>query len=125
MTSLRYKTTRYLLGSLETTGEYNPNFLDYQAYLSWSPNRRWTIDVLGNISDNHYNFKPKDRETNFGTMNNAKKFKVYFDGEEKDYFRTFFGAFSLTRHFTPESYLALQLSSFSTQEHETYDIQGQ
>ena len=51
MTSLRYKTTRYLLGSLETTGEYNPNFLDYQAYLSWSPNRRWTIDVLGNISD--------------------------------------------------------------------------
>ena len=73
MTSLRYKTTRYLLGSLETTGEYNPDFLDYQAYLSWSPNRRWTIDVLGNISDNHYNFKPKDRETNFGTMNNAKK----------------------------------------------------
>ena len=65
MTSLRYKTTRYLLGSLDTNGEYNPNFLDYQAYFSWRPNRRWSLDIIGNISDNHYNFEPEDRETKF------------------------------------------------------------
>ncbi len=125
MTSLRYKTTRHLLGSMDTNGEYNPNFLDYQAYFSWRPNQRWSLDLLGNISDNHYNFEPEDRETKFGTMYEAKSFKVYFDGQEKDYFRTLFGAATLTRHFNPETYLALQLSSFATKEQETYDIQGE
>ena len=79
---LRYKTNRYLLGSLQTTGEYRPNQLDYQTYISWQPNRRWSLDLLGNISENHYNFKPKDRETSFGTMEDVKAFRVYFDGQE-------------------------------------------
>lgn len=125
MTSLRYKTTRYLLGSLDTNGEYNPNFLDYQAYFSWRPNRRWSLDIIGNISDNHYNFEPEDRETKFGTMQEAKSFKVYFDGKEEDAFRTFFGSTTLTRHFSPNTFLALQFSTFSTKEQETYDIQGE
>lgn len=125
MTSVRYKTTSYLLGSLDTDGEYNPNFLDYQAYFSWRPNRRWTLDFIGNISDNHYNFEPEDRETKFGTMQDAKSFKVYFDGQEKDKFRTLFGSLSLTRHFNPNTFLALQMSSFTTREQETYDIQGE
>lgn len=125
MTSLRYKTTRYLLGSLDTNGEYNPNFLDYQAYFSWRPNRRWSFDIIGNISDNHYNFEPEDRETKFGTMQEAKSFKVYFDGKEEDAFRTFFGSTTLTRHFSPNTFLAMQFSTFSTKEQETYDIQGE
>lgn len=125
MTSLRYKTTRYLLSSLDTNGEYNPNFLDYQAYFSWRPNRRWSLDIIGNISDNHYNFEPEDRETKFGTMQEAKSFKVYFDGKEEDAFRTFFGSTTLTRHFSPNTFLALQFSTFSTKEQETYDIQGE
>lgn len=125
MTSLRYKTTRHLLGTTDTNGEYKPNFLDYQAFLSWRPNQRWSLDLLGNISDNHYNFRPQDRETKFGTMYDAKTFRVYFDGQEKDNFRTLFGAATLTRHFTPQTYLALQLSSFATKEQETYDIQGE
>lgn len=125
MTSLRYKTTRYLLGSLDTNGEYNPNFLDYQAYFSWRPNRRWSLDIIGNISDNHYNFEPEDRETKFGTMQEAKSFKVYFDGKEEDAFHTFFGSTTLTRHFSPNTFLALQFSTFSTKEQETYDIQGE
>lgn len=125
MSSVRYKTTRYLLGSTDTNGEYRPNFLDYQAFLSWRPNQRWSLDVLANVSDNHYNFTPHDRETKFGTIDDAKTFKVYFDGKEKDYFRTLFGAATLTRHFNPDTYLALQFSTYGTQEHETYDIQGQ
>ena len=122
---LRYKTNRYLLGSLETTGEYRPNQLDYQAYITYDPNRRWTIDILGNISENHYNFRPKDRETSFGTMEDAKSFKVYFDGQEKDIFRTLFGTASLTRHITDSAHIKLLWSAFHTKEQERYDIQGQ
>ena len=122
---LRYKTTRYLLGSLETKGEYKPNFLDYQTYLSYKPNKRWTIDFIGNISDNHYNFHPEDRETKFGTMENVRAFRVYFDGQEKDQFRTFFGTVGITRHWGDSTSVALLGSSFSTSERERYDIQGQ
>ena len=122
---LRYKTNRYLLGSLETHGEYSPNFLDYQTYMTYEPNRRWTLSLLGNIAVNHYNFKPTDRETSFGTMKDVKSFKVYFDGQEKDIFRTFFGTASLTRHLGDSTHVRLLWSAFRTQEQERYDIQGQ
>ena len=122
---LRYKTNRYLLSSLETTGEYNPNFLDYQTYISYNPNKRWTIDFIGNISENHYNFKPEDRETSFGTLEDVKSFKVYFDGEEKDLFRTLFGTASITRHFGDSTSIKFLTSAFHSKEQETYDIMGQ
>lgn len=125
MTSVRYKTTKYLLGALDTNGEYKPNFLDYQLVLSYHPSQHWSLDVLGNISDNHYTFIPADRQTNFGTMYDAKSFFVDFDGQEKDQFRTLFGSATLTRHFSPQTFLALQCSAFNTKEAETYDIQGQ
>ena len=121
----RYKTTKHLLGSMDTKGEYSPTFIDYQTYLTYTPNKRWEIKLLGNISDNHYNFTPDDRETKFGTMENVKAFKVYFDGQEKDVFRTFFGAVGITRHFGEKTSLSLIASAFNTREQEKYDIQGQ
>ena len=122
---LRYKTNRYLLGSLETKGEYKPNFLDYQTYITWHPNKRWDLEIIGNISENHYNFTPSDRETSFGTMQDVKSFKVYFDGQEKDIFRTLFGTASITYHPTEMTHVKLQAAAFHTKEQETYDIQGQ
>ncbi len=125
LNSVRYKTTSYLLGSLETKGEYKPNYLDYQTYLSYQPNKRWKIDFIGNISDNHYNFEPSDRETTFGTMENVKNFRVYFDGQEKDRFLTYFGTLGITRNITDKTSVSLSGSTFYTKEQEKYDIQGQ
>ena len=125
LNSVRYKTTSYLLGSLETKGEYKPNYLDYQTYLSYQPNKRWKIDFIGYISDNHYNFEPSDRETSFGTMENVKSFRVFFDGHEKDHFLTYFGTLGITRNITRNTSLSLLGSAFYTKEQEKYDIQGQ
>jgi hypothetical protein len=122
---VRYKTNRYLLGSLETTGEYNPNFIDYQTYISYTPNKRWNIDFIGNISDNHYNFEPKNRETSFGTLADVKSFKVYFDGQEKDRFSTLFGALGITRNIKDSTSIKFLTSAFHTKESERYDIAGQ
>ena len=125
LNSVRYKTTSYLLGSLETKGEYKPNYLDYQTYLSYQPNKRWKIDFIGYISDNHYNFEPSDRETSFGTMENVKSFRVFFDGHEKDRFLTYFGTLGITRNISRNTSLSLLGSAFYTKEQEKYDIQGQ
>lgn len=122
---IRYKTNKYLLGSLDTKGEYQPNFLDYQTYLIYEPTKNWSIEVIGDISENHYNFYPEDRETKFGTMENVKSFKVFFDGQEKDVFRTYFGSLSISRKFGEKTKLSLIASAFHTNEQERYDIQGQ
>lgn len=122
---IRYKTTQYMLGTLETTGEYKPNFLDYQAYLSWQPARHWSLDAIGYISRNDYNFIPNDRNTNFGTMEDVKSLYVDFDGQEKDLFRTLFGTVKLTRQLGTAGNISLAYSTFSTKERVTYDIQGQ
>lgn len=122
---LRYKTTKYLLGSLDTKGEYKPTFIDYQTYMTFTPNKRWSVDFIGNILDNHFNFEPEDRETKFGTQENVRAFRVYFDGQEKDVFRTYFGTLGITRHYGDSTSLSLIGSAFSTREQERYDIQGQ
>ena len=125
LNSIRYKTNSYLLGTTDTKAEYKPNFLDYQTYLSYSPNKRWKIDFIGNISDNHYNFMPHDRETTFGTQQDVKSFRVYFDGQEKDRFLTYFGTLGITRNITDKTSFSILGSAFYSKEQEKYDIQGQ
>ena len=123
--SARYKSNNYLLGTLDTKGEYKPNFVDYQAYIDWRITDKFSLSLIGNISRNEYNFTPSDRVTSFGTLEDVKEFKVYFDGWETDIFRTLFGATSLS--YTPNEYhmFTLQASAFQTVEEETYDILGE
>ncbi len=122
---VRYKQTKALLKTFETNGEYDPQFIDYQTYLSYTPNPRWQVDFIGDISQSKYNFYPTDRETNFGTQEDVKSFKVYFDGQERDLFRTYFGSLTLKRNISQKTSLSLIGSAFHTKEQETYDIQGQ
>ncbi|MEG1586359.1 MAG: TonB-dependent receptor [Bacteroidales bacterium] len=121
----RYKTNSTLLSSLDTKGEYNPSFFDYQTYLTYQLTSDLGISFLGNFSQNDYSFKPESRTTSFGTMSAAKQFKVYFDGQEKDLFRTFFGSASVKYTGVKRTSLELLLSAFMTDEKETYDITGE
>lgn len=122
---IRYKTSRYLLGTLDVKGEYDPNYIDYQTYMNWHPSKRFEIGFIGNFSQNSYNFIPSDRTTKFGTMETAKEFKVYFDGAERDLFRTFFGSIEAKYNINEHNSLSFLASAFKTNEQETYDIQGQ
>lgn len=122
---IRYKTSRYLLGTLDVKGEYDPNYIDYQTYMNWHPSKRFKIGFIGNFSQNSYNFIPSDRTTKFGTMETAKEFKVYFDGAERDLFRTFFGSIEAKYKINDLNSISFLTSAFRTNEQETYDIQGQ
>ena len=125
MHGIRYKTSQYLLGTLDTKGEYKPSFIDYQTYLTYQLAPKWEATFLGNFSQNNFQFNPETRETAFGTYNMGEKLTIYFDGQEKDIFQTTFGALSF--NFKPKNNLKLSLtaSSFHTNENETYDITGE
>ena len=122
--SVRYKTTRYLLGTLDTHGEYDPSFLDYQTYMCWTPNKKWEIGLIGNAAVNRYNFTPTDRTTTFGTAKDPKTFKVYYEGWESDRFNTLFGALDIKRK-EQNSVYRLNVAAFSSHESESFDILSQ
>lgn len=119
---IRYKTSAYLLGSLDTQGEYNPSFIDYQGYFTYKLSEKSEVTFLGNFSQNIFNFVPTTRETNFGTYNMGRKLTIFFEGQEKDIFRTAFGA--LSYHYHPQQNIKLSLTSsaFQTDENENFDI---
>lgn len=121
----RYKRNASMLGSLESRGEYDPQYFDYQTNLNFKINDRLKLSFLGNIAVNNYRFTPETRETNFGTMNNARTFTVYFDGHEKDRFETYFGAMSLNYRHSRSTDFTLLASGYLTNELVTYDIHGE
>lgn len=125
ISGLRYKTNRYLLGTLDAKGEYNPNFIDFQTYLTYRFNNSFDISFLGNLGRNQYNFIPQTRETSFGTINQVYKSTIYFEGQEADKYLTSTGA--LVGNYHPGANLNLKFiaSAFRSKEAETYDILGQ
>lgn len=122
---LRLKKNNSLLSSLETRGEYDPLYFDYQTNINLKPSDKFSLNFLGNISLNHYNFIPADRETNFGTAQDTKHFKVYFDGQEKDKFETYLGSIMLNYKHNRATSFTFGLSGFLTNELVSYDISGE
>ena len=124
ISGIRYKTSKYLLGSLDEQGEYNPEFLDFQTYITYSVNPKFDISFLGNIAQNQYNFKPETRRTTFGTWDAPLNTTIYFDGQEVDDFQTYLGAFSANYHPNNALNLKFIASAYYAEENVTYDILG-
>ena len=88
MHGIRYKTSKYMLGALDTKGNYKPNFLDYQTQMTWKVGdeamrqKGWEIRFLGNFSQNSYEFTPDSSVTSFGGTQNAMKNTIYYEGKE-------------------------------------------
>jgi len=121
----RYKTTSYILNSIQVKGEYKPNFYDVQSVFTYDFNKKWDLSFIGYYSLNKYQVIPTDRETDFGTFQEVIRFKVYFDGGEVDKYEMWQGGLTLGFHPKPELDLKFITSAFTTNESETYDIQGQ
>jgi hypothetical protein len=126
MIGFRNKSNRYLLHSLDTRGEYRANFTDVQLFATYLISDVWQMEYLGNYASNRYQLTPATRETDFGTLNNALRFTVYFDGQEVNGFNTIFNAVAFTRHREYAHWTTrIICSSFNTYETETFDVQGQ
>jgi hypothetical protein len=124
LTGLRHKTNRYLLGSLDTKGDYNPAFSDAQAFMTYQFNSKLSANLLGYYALNRYNFIPSDRETTFGTMTNVKRLKIYFAGQEEDRFKTGMGALKFNYSPNSQNQYQLMTSHYRAFEEETFDIAG-
>lgn len=124
ISGFRYRSNRYVLSSLDTDGEYRPSFLDFQTYLTYDLSEKWEIAFLGNIARNRYRFVPESRQTEFGTVNQALRLSMYFQGQEVDNFETYFGAVTNTWKLSDKHTLKWINSAFVSLEDETFDIDG-
>jgi hypothetical protein len=121
----RHKTNKYLFSAMDTEADYTPEFYDLQTFINYELNTDWQISFLGNISKNQYTMVPKNRDTDFGTINEALKLKIYFEGQEVDKYETYFGALSTTYQPNTELNLQFTTSAFQTFEQENFDILGE
>ncbi len=122
---VRYKTTQYLLNSLETKGDYQPTFVDVQGLFTYAVSKKLEFSFLGNIARNKYQLVPESRETDFGTVQQAQRLTIYFDGQEVDDYLTYLGGFTTTYLPDKRTRLKLIFSGYNSQESENYDVQGQ
>lgn len=144
MHSIRYKTSKYMLGALPTAGSYQPNFVDYQTFMTWRTKSKeqrakdeglridnglrkgqWELSILGNFSQNTYSFRPDSVSTTYGGLTQSERMSIYYDGQEKDIFRTAFAALAAKGNVGGGVEIGFTLSGFYTNEQENYDITGE
>ena len=122
---VRYRDNSLLVNSRETLTNYNPKFIDIQNFLTANINEKFSFNFLSYMSVNNYNYKPESRQTNFGTLDDPTALIVYYQGQEKDKYQTFFGAVKLNFKATDYTELSLITSAFQTSEKEYFDILAQ
>ncbi|MCO6148490.1 TonB-dependent receptor plug domain-containing protein [Flavobacterium sp. NRK1] len=121
----RYRDNSLLVNSQQTKTNYKPTFTDVQAMLNFTPNAKWELSFLGNISQNKYNYQPLTRQTNFGTIDDPIALQIFYDGQEKDQYTTYFGAFKSTYTVSENFQFKVIGSLYHTQEQEHFDILAQ
>ena len=121
---IRYKNSKYLLNSLETEGEYKPNFFDLQLFINYKISSKLKISLISYYSNNNYLFFPKDKESSFGTVNDALSLYIDYEGQEKDKYSSLMNGLSFQYKPNNRLYLKLQTAAYTNHEEITYDIKG-
>lgn len=119
---IRYRNNNLFINSKDIETNARPNFADVQTFLSYVVNPKLKIDFLGNYSLNNYKYIPKTRRTKFGTITDPLELIVNYSGQEKDVFKTLFGALKGSYIVNKDLNVSLTASTYHTIEEEYYDI---
>jgi hypothetical protein len=125
VTGVRYRNNSLLVNSQETQTNFTPSFADIQTNVNYQASAKWQWSFLGNISQNKYQYQPLTRQTNFGTIDNPMALTVFYEGQEKDEYDTYFGAIKTTFNVSDNFTLKFIGSIFHTLEQEYFDIFAQ
>lgn len=120
----RYWSNKYVLGTLDVQGDYQPSFYDVQTLMNYHFRENLTLSFLGSFASNHYVFIPQNRETTFGTVNRAYRLNIYFDGADKMEYQTATAAMTLAYQPAPATRLKLLASTFYSNENEIFTVEG-
>lgn len=119
---LRYRDNSLFVNSQETETNFRPTFADIQTSINYAASTRWQWSFLGNVSQNIYQYQPLSRQTNFGTLSEPIALQIFYDGQEKDRYITWFGALKSVFSANENNTYKFIASLYHTQEEEHFDI---
>ena len=122
LAGIRYRDNSLLVNSQETSTNFRPTFADVQTNINFTPSAKWQFSFLGNVAQNKYNYQPLLRQTNFGTLSDPIALLIFYEGQEKDKYETYFGALKTTFNASDNFTLKLIGSAYHTLEQEYFDI---
>ena len=122
LSGVRYRTSKYLLNSLEKKGEYNPVYADCQLFSSYKISPRFNLWTLGIISANKYSFTPESQSTSFGTLQDALQMNIYYAGSEKDSYSSAMGAAAIEYSDRQRIKMTVTATVYALKENVGYDI---
>ncbi|MBX7205794.1 MAG: TonB-dependent receptor plug domain-containing protein [Bacteroidia bacterium] len=121
---VRYRANSYILNSLDVRGDYKPRFADIQSLISYDINEKLQLSLLSSYAENRYLMIPQNQETVFGTVTNALKLNIGFEGQELMRYQTMMSALTLSYQPTKFTVLKFIASGFNSIENEYYSVEG-
>lgn len=125
VTGIRYRDNSLLVNKGDVESNFNPQFTDVQSFVTYDISPKVSLQFLGNIAINQYDFQPISRRTKFGTLANPLELIVNYEGRENNRYQTYFGAVNTIYQLNEKTKLQLTTSSYNTQESEYFDILAQ
>lgn len=118
----RYRNTNLVLNTLNEDTDFNPQYMDFQSYISYRLNDQWNFSFIGYFSKNDYEMVPKVKEVDFGSLQTPLRLNVFYDGQEDDSYKNMMGTASIT--YKPNKKWTFTLDNFAYQnrEREYYTI---
>ncbi|MDP4263794.1 MAG: TonB-dependent receptor [Bacteroidota bacterium] len=125
---VRNRSNKNLLSRQETQGNYVPSSTDLQLLLDYQFNPKWQAELFGNISQTRFTLNPQFSQLSTSVFSPfftaSLGIDIYFDGQEKDEYKTNMIGFALTNQVNRKLKLKWMASRFENDERENEDISG-
>ncbi|MGB1620684.1 MAG: TonB-dependent receptor plug domain-containing protein [Schleiferiaceae bacterium] len=123
LSGFRYRNNALLLNATDIQSDYFPSNADGQILArKWFDNGT-SLEIFGHLSHNRMNQVPQNRETSFGSLQEALRLTVFFDGQENFGYDTQFLAARWNQRLE-RGFRSLSATGFHTTEREITDVIG-
>ena len=129
-TGLRYRNQALLLNATDTESEYRPVNADGQILISRNFGNtegdygHARLEIFAHLAHNRMNQVPQNRQTNFGSLQEALRLNVFFEGQERFGYDTQFLAAKYQQITSLGGVRTFSTSGFHTTELEITDVIG-
>jgi hypothetical protein len=131
VTGIRYRDSRYLLGSTEVKGQYFPTYTDVQSLLTFDltdkdavQKNKTKLHWLMYYGRNRYLTEPESQITQFGSVGANFRIQTAFEGKELLNYDVYQTGLNLSHIWSGKWLSRFIVSGVYTQEREYFDVEG-
>lgn len=120
----RYRNTNLVLNTLKEDTDFNPTYWDFQSYLNYHVNDKFSMSFIGYYSKNDYEMIPRQKSVTFGSLQQPITVNIGYGGKENDQYKNMMGTFSMNYKPADQWKFTLDAFAYQNREKEYYTIQS-